>query len=152
MKILSILALMLFSVSANATVVGECGMLNSIDLIQEPWEKNTKTFYNGKVRVAAIDTQGEPACCSSHLVLLVPQNDEIGSVSCFVVSQVRYDSSEPSYLGFQSVSVAGITSKYEAGKGLLLSVPFTTYIDGIDSNRGRAKVRINLQKGTVVLE
>ena len=33
--------------------------------VMEPWEQNTRTFYNGQVRVAVVDTDGEPACCST---------------------------------------------------------------------------------------
>lgn len=58
--------------SANAASVKDCGddYKANIQNLAEPWEKNTKTFLNGSVRIALVDTGGEPVCCSMHLLVL----------------------------------------------------------------------------------
>ena len=146
-----IAALVLGSVSAEAAVVGQCGALNNLENLVEPWEQNTKTFYNGQVRIALVDTGGEPVCCSTHLVILVPRNDEMGGSECFVFSQTQYDMEDgPSYMGFQGIDFQKIKASYDPSKGLTLSVPYSTYVDGIDSEYGVAKVLINLSKATPV--
>jgi hypothetical protein len=147
MKFLALIALVLSSVTAQAGVVGECGTLNALENLAEPWEKNTKTFYNGQVRIALVDTGGEPVCCSTHLVIMVPQEDEMGGSKCMVYSQVKYSDEEiPSYMGFQNIDFQNIQANYVSGKGLTLSIPYTTYIDGIDSTSGVGKVLIDLSK------
>jgi hypothetical protein len=151
MKFLALIALVLTSVTAQAGVVGECGTLNALENLAEPWEENTKTFYNGQVRIALVDTGGEPVCCSTHLVIMVPQNDEMGGSKCMVYSQVKYSEEEiPSYMGFQNIDFKNIEASYDSTKGLTLSIPYTTYIDGIDSKYGVGKVRINLSKSNSV--
>jgi hypothetical protein len=152
MKMLTVIAFLFAPLFAEAAVVGPCGSLNAIDYIVEPWEQNTRTFYNGKVRIVNIDTYGEPTCCSSHLAILLPQNDELETVACYVFSQRRYEGDEPYYLGFQNVDVRNVTAKYDPAQGLLLQIPYTSYIDGIDSKRGSAKVRLNLKTGKAKIE
>ncbi len=148
MKFLAMIALFLSTVTAQAAVIGECGDLNSLENLVEPWEKNTKSFYNGQVRIALVDTGGEPVCCSTHLVIMVPSNDEMGGSKCMVFSQEKYTSEgeAPSYMGFQSIDFQNIKSSYDPAKGLSLSIPYSTYIDGIDSDSGMAKVLINLSR------
>ena len=52
---------------SRAAILEDCNDYASAGLIVEPWEQNTRTFYNGQVRVAVVDTDGEPAIsASSH--------------------------------------------------------------------------------------
>jgi hypothetical protein len=152
MKFLALIALFLSTVTAQAAVVGECGDLNNLENLVEPWEQNTKSFYNGQVRIALIDTGGEPVCCSTHLVIMVPRNDEMGGSQCFVFSQEKYTSEgeAPSYMGFQGIDFQKIKSSYDPAKGLSLSIPYSTYIDGIDSDSGMGKILINLSSAMPV--
>jgi hypothetical protein len=41
----------------------------------------TKSYSGGKIKIAHVDTDGEPVCCSSHLLVFIP-DPEIGS-QCF---------------------------------------------------------------------
>jgi hypothetical protein len=101
-----------------AAWVGDCNDYATASLIAEPWEQNTRTFYNGEVRVAVVDTNGEPACCSSWLLVIFPdKDDELGGRTCRMVGQ----SSEG--LGFAGVDVKAIASSYDATTGLTLKVP-----------------------------
>src|SRR5690606_28487052 len=108
------------------------------------------TYANGMVRTVRADTYGEPTCCSTHLLVMVRQNDELGTTACYVVSKEKMG--EDNYLGFQDVDFNKITASYDPAKGLLLNVPYTLYVDGIDSLKGRAKVRINPGLGSAKIE
>jgi hypothetical protein len=142
----AIAAVAALTATAQAVNVRECDETASVRTLAEPWEKNTRAFYKGNVRVALLDTGGEPVCCSVHLLILVPdKTSEMGDRTCHIVSN---DQS----LGFAGIDFARLTTKYEAGKGLLLTFPYTLYVDGITSKPGTARVRVNLERGTVTKE
>lgn len=114
--------------------------------IMEPWEKNARAFYNGSVRVALTDTGGEPVCCSMHLLILAPDpQSEDGGRNCFLVN-------DHGGLGFAGIDFARLTSRYDAGKGLLITFPYTLYNEGNPGKGGVAHVRVNVVKGTVEVE
>ena len=135
-----------FAAPAHAVNVRECDQTASVQALAEPWEQNAKTFYKGEVRVALLDTGGEPVCCSMHLLLLVPdKTSEMGDRLCRIVS-------DHESLGFAGIDFKNLTSKYEDGKGLLLTFPYTLYVDGLSNKPGTARVRINMQNGKVTTE
>jgi hypothetical protein len=114
--------------------------------IMEPWEKNAKLFYNGEVRVALTDTGGEPACCSQHLLILAPDpQSEDGGRACFVVN-------DHGDLGFAGIDFAKLAARYDAGKGLLITFPYTLYNEGNPGKGGIARVRVNVAKATAAAE
>ncbi len=126
--------------------VEQCGGQARVDTVVEPWSDATRTFANGKIRIALLDT-AEPACCSAHLAILAPDpNDELGLRQCKTLS----DGGE--FMGFQAIDIARIKSSYNAAKDLLLSVPVERYIDGIQSNKAVIGVRINQATGAVTIE
>ena len=98
-----------------------------------------------------MDTDGEPVCCSSHLLVFIP-SPELGS-QCFAVSQ-NAASSSASPRGFANIELNRIKAAYDAQRGLLLSVPYSLYNpDGGPGKPGTANVRINLSgKGSVRIE
>lgn len=97
--------------------LGNCNDYATAGLIAEPWEANTRTFYNGQVRVAVVDTNGEPVCCSSWLVVIFPdKDDELGGRTCMMLGSGEG-------LGFTGVNVKQIKSSYAAATGLTLTVP-----------------------------
>ncbi|MDG4951587.1 hypothetical protein NLM59_11715, partial [Weeksellaceae bacterium KMM 9724] len=49
--------------------------------IVEPWEDNTRTFSNGKTRLALLDTI-EPAAGSFHVLVLSLPLNELGDRQC----------------------------------------------------------------------
>lgn len=131
---------------AFAVNVRDCDETASVVAIMEPWEQNTRAFYNGSVRVALLDTGGEPVCCSQHLLILAPdKTSEMGDRFCRIVSNHEG-------LGFAGIGFAHLVAKYEEGKGLLITFPYTLYVDGITNKAGTGRVRVMLDRGTVVKE
>jgi hypothetical protein len=106
--------------AANAAEVGPCNDLDRIsNLVGQ-----TKSYSEGKIRIAHVDNEGEPVCCSSHLLVFIP-SPEIGS-QCFAVSQKAVSGSE-SPRGFSSIEFNQIKASYDPQRGLLLNVPYTLY-------------------------
>jgi hypothetical protein len=122
--------------AAEAAEVGACNDLDRISYLVG----QTKSYSEGKIRIANVDTDGEPVCCSSHLLVLIP-SPEIGS-QCFAVSQKAAKGSE-SPRGFNSIEF-----------GLLLNVPYTLYNpDGGRGKAGSTNVRVTLgDKASVRIE
>lgn len=135
---LAIIAFIALSIPAAAAEVGRCGDLDSVSFLVG----QTKSYAEGKIRIAEIDTDGEPVCCSSHLLILIP-NPEIGS-QCFAVSD-RAATGASSARGFSAIDFARIKAAYEPAKGLLLTVPYRLYHAGRKSPTRTAKVRVNLK-------
>jgi hypothetical protein len=134
------------SPQALAVNVRDCDETANVQTLAEPWEQNTRSFYKGEVRVALLDTGGEPVCCSTHLLILVPdKSSEMGDRTCHIVSNEES-------MGFAGIDFAHLAAKYEAGKGLLITFPYTLYVDGVSSKHGTAKVRVKLDRGTVTKE
>lgn len=143
-----LLAAAVVSGAASAATVRGCNDYTSnAQNIVEPWEKNARTFYKGEVRAALLDTGGEPACCSFHLLLILPPNsDEPGNVNtCFVIS-------EHGTMGYGHIGFDKIASSYDAKKGLLLTVPMIVSNGDDVQKSGVIKLRINLAKSSVVVE
>jgi hypothetical protein len=133
--------------AADAAEVGPCNDLDRIsNLVGQ-----TKSYSEGKIRIAHVDTDGEPVCCSSHLLVFIPSPD-IGS-QCFAISQKAANGSE-SQLGFNNIEFNGIKASYVPQRGLLLNVPYTLYNpQGGRGKPGSANVRVILgDKGSVRIE
>jgi hypothetical protein len=133
--------------AADAAEVGPCNDLDRIsNLVGQ-----TKSYSEGKIRIAHLDTDGEPVCCSSHLLVFIPSPD-IGS-QCFAVSQKAATGSE-SQQGFNNIEFNRIKASYDPQRGLLLNVPYTLYDpQGGRGKPGIASVRVNLgDKGSVKIE
>lgn len=137
---------------AMGQVVNECDRVGEARSIVEPWEDHSRTYANGVIRVAAIDTGGEPVCCSSHLMVLSPSgNGEDGPVyrQCRIVSQTEN-------FGFYAVDVGGIDARYDPARGLTLDVPVATWHTGMengaDPHWSRMSVTINQSNGDVSAE
>lgn len=129
---------------AHAVQVRACDETANVLSIAEPWDKNVRAFYNGQVRVALIDTGGEPVCCSVHLMILIPdKNDDLGGRLCRLVS-------DKDSLGFAGIDFARLSTRYDAGRGLLISFPYQLYVDGLSKRTGVARVRVNLERGVIV--
>ena len=120
LSFLSCLALAAAAFPAAAVTVIPCSddaSTASAVNIAEPWDKNSRTFSNGNIRVALVDTGGEPACCSSHLVILSPTGEQgVEGRACHLVND--HDG-----LGFVGLDLAKATTAYDPKKGLLLTLP-----------------------------
>jgi hypothetical protein len=132
---------------APAAQIEGCDEVGRAAFIVEPWEQNSKTFNKGQIRVAYIDTGGEPVCCSGYLLLLVPdRKSETGDRACYIIGK-------KTGVGFASISFSALSASYDPRKGLLIVFPFTTMKeDGQTAERGMARVRINVATGKVTLE
>jgi len=131
---------------ARAAEVGPCNDLDRISYLVG----QTRSYAEGKIRIAHVDTDGEPVCCSSHLLVFIPSR-EIGS-ECFAVSQDAATGAG-SARGFSNIEFARIKGSYDPQRGLLLNVPYTLYNDGRPGKAGVAMVRVDLRdKGSVKIE
>ena len=142
----------LLSLGATAQVVADCDWVASPANIQEPWAEHTRSFANGAIRVALLDTGGEPACCARHLLIVSPSGngaDEPVYRQCHVASA-------QAGIGFYDLDVPGIVASYDLTKGLLLSVPVAHWHEGVGAGRPpiaeRLEIRINQATGVVAIE
>ncbi|MCL4675225.1 MAG: hypothetical protein KJZ59_04180 [Pararhodobacter sp.] len=137
---------------AVAQAITGCDWVGSPANIVEPWDVNTRSFANGAIRVAWLDTGGEPVCCSSHLLILSPSGDGSDGPA---YRQCLVASAQPGS-GFHSVDVPGITASYDPARGLLLSVPIGHWHSGMEHGAGpipdRMEIRINQATGSVTFE
>ncbi|MCD9149415.1 hypothetical protein [Pseudophaeobacter flagellatus] len=133
--------------SAGAQSLEECDWVASARNLVEPWQDTTRTYANGAIRVALLDTGGEPTCCSNHLLILSPHPDY--GQACHVLSR------QPG-LGFRQVFLDAATRGYDPSKGVLISVPVGLYdpdTGGVDTASVSAvHIRINQSLGLVGLE
>lgn len=148
-KLLRLVPVALLASPAAAAEVGPCGGLNRIDMLVG----QVKSFAEGRIRVASIDTGGEAVCCAAHLLVFIP-GSEPGVTQCFAVSD-KAARGDPFARGFYSVDLPGATASYDPQRGLLLTVPYKLY-DFQQAKPGRSatfRVRIDLRDdGAVKLE
>lgn len=144
----TLLAVMTLASPALAVSVRACdGVTDSAANIVEPWESSARSFYQGRVRVALLDTGGEPACCSAHLLILFYGNDDPESFVCRLVS-------DRGSTGFAGVDFRALKSSYDPRRGLLLTFGYSVMPadGGPNPKRSVARVRINLPSGAVKVE
>ncbi|MDX2287944.1 MAG: hypothetical protein NW217_03895 [Hyphomicrobiaceae bacterium] len=107
-----------------------------------PVANNSRSFYDGRVMVYAVD-QGEPVCCSYGvtIVMALPEADG-GGLQCIAA------------MGASGLALERLTTSYDAARGLLLSIPARWHDADTDTYRdGRPfKLRINMAAGTVTAE
>lgn len=109
-----------------------------------------KEYYQGAVKVFLVDTLGEPACCSSSLVIYLPKlNAELaGESECYWVVNAQQ-------MGFMSIDFKKIKSDYNPLEGLTLAFPYSLYSDIYGEQKRPTpysrvgKIIINLVEGTV---
>jgi len=124
MKTIISIFLLIFSTAAHAQRVTPC--LEGADIryeasvlaIAEPWEDNTRTFADGDIRIAVIDTY-EPAYGAYYLMVMYWAGNNSELRSCDLVSQGE--------LGFVGMTLEGMEASFKPGLGLVLQVPTTFY-------------------------
>jgi hypothetical protein len=141
------LALVAAALPAAAVEVRPCDYAANVTSIAEPWERNTRGFYNNAVRVALLDTGGEPVCCSQHLLILIP--DRAGHVPGMDEGRLCRVVGDREQMGFLGIEFQQMRGRYDRG-GLVLEVPVQIYGDGIRNRRSIARVRIDVGRGLVV--
>jgi hypothetical protein len=113
--------------SAAAQEVSACDWRSSAENLPEPWERHTRSFANGDVRIAILDVV-EPASAAFHLLVLSPPWAELGIRQCRIVSLGEG-------LGFFSATLAGMTARYDPASGLVLDIP----VELPDSSTGEGR-------------
>jgi hypothetical protein len=118
--------LALLPLTVQAQTIGSCDdWRTSAALLAEPWEANTRTFAEGAVRLALIDTY-EPAAGAFHLLILSPPYDELGFSQCALVSNAEG-------AGFAGLDVSATEAAYDPATGLTFTIPATRWIMESDS-------------------
>jgi len=141
-----LLALMGAALPGRAQSISQCNWVASAANLVEPWGDNSRTFANGAVKIALLDTF-EPACCSFHLLVLSP-DPEI-SRACHVVSvspgtgwgNIHFMKQKASYDPALGLRVNVLVDKYDAQTGVINP-----------ALRQTLGVRINQATGLVTLE
>ncbi|TNF21782.1 MAG: hypothetical protein EP318_05780 [Rhodobacteraceae bacterium] len=100
---------------ASAQTVAVCDWRAAARAIVEPWEANTRTFSNGKTRLALLDTV-EPAAGAFHLLILSPPYNELGERQCRMIS---HDGT----MGFAEMAFGALSAGYDPARGLLFDIP-----------------------------
>lgn len=125
---------------SSAQSVGECDWRASSELLAEPWEMLTRTFANGQIRAAVIDTI-EPAAAAFHLLVLSPPYDEFGIRQCRLVSWG--DS------GFAGLDLSRGVASYDPSRGLTIQLPATLWSEGDQYSEHWLSVTINSATGDI---
>lgn len=104
---------------AMAQSVDQCDWASSAFNLVEPWEANSRTFSNGKTRLALLDTI-EPGAAAFRLLILSPPYDEVGGRQCRVVSLGQG-------MGFGGMDFGGLHASYDPATGLQFEVRVQLY-------------------------
>ena len=106
---------LLWATTSLAQEVSDCDWRSSVRGLPEPWKENTRTFANGDVRIALIDT-GEPAAAAMYLLVLSPPYDELGERQCKLIGP-------GGDLGFGVIFFNQIDARYDPATGLRFDFP-----------------------------
>ena len=129
--------------AAGQTVIPCDGWQMSAENIAEPWEAYSRTFADGEVRIAVLDTI-EPAAAALYLMVLTPPYDEVGGRHCGLVA--NGDGSH----GFGDMDFEALESQYDASRGVIVSFPVQAYnIDTGEFDVRRLEVTINQATGDI---
>jgi hypothetical protein len=139
-SILGVLLALLTGINATqAQVISDCDWQASAWNLVEPWEENTRTFSNGAVRLAVLDTI-EPAAGAMYLMILLPPNGPLGDRQCKLLSWADG-------IGFAGLYFNDLKAGYDPARGLLFEVPVQIY-DPETSFSNSARVFLELNQAT----
>lgn len=109
------------------------------DNIAEPWEENTRTFAEGKVRLALLDT-AEPAAAAFHVFVLSPPYDELGLRQCRTIGL--------NGMGFAGADFGSLQAAYDPAVGLIFTMTVQVY-DGMDYTPRTLRFTLNQATGDI---
>ncbi|WP_231704082.1 hypothetical protein [Cochlodiniinecator piscidefendens] len=143
MLFLAISGLIFCTTSLFAQSVEDCDWRARADAIMEPWEENTRTFSNGRVRIAALDTT-EPAAGALHVLVVSPPFDELGTRQCKVIS---LDGS----IGFAGLDFSTLNARYDPLTGLDFNLVVGLYdFDSGSSVSTNLNFQLNQATGEII--
>jgi len=104
--------------AALAQDILPCDWQASAQALVEPWHETSRTFSNGAVRLALLDTV-EPAAGAFWLLLLSPPYSELGDRQCRVIGWRGS--------GFSGIDFSGLDAGYDPAIGLTFFLPVQIY-------------------------
>lgn len=116
-----------------------CDWAALADNIAEPWEANTRTFSQGKVRLALLDTT-EPAAAAFHILILSPPYDELGLRQCRTLGL--------NGMGFAGADFGSLQAEYDPAIGLIFTMNVQEY-DGMDCTLRTLRFTLNQSTGAI---
>ena len=142
MSVRVLLAVLLAAAPAAAQEVQSCdGFVASARNVF--WPDATRTFANGAIRLVHLDTAGEPACCSAHLMVTYPSPEDPFDLCALV--------SADGTMGWQGLSLSRADASYDPARGLTVRVPASEYGE-VHATPLSILVTINQQTGEIRAE
>ena len=126
---------------AAAQGILDCDWRSSAQNVPEPWEENTRTFSNGKTRVALVDTI-EPAGGAYWLMVLSPPYSELGGRQCRLLGNGSH--------GFAKLNFSELQASYDVKTGLSFVLPGEIYVDGVNNTKIVLTVNLNQSSGELM--
>lgn len=121
MKILMAIGLILtVTTQAISQQALPCEWQSRANAIVEPWEANTRTFANGDVRLALLDTI-EPAAAAYHILVISPPFGEVGDRQCRTISMSEG-------IGFSGVDFGSLNAIYDPDRGLVFQLDVQRFV------------------------
>jgi len=124
---------------ASALTVSPCDWVASAQALVEPWEEYSRTYSNGKTRIALLDTV-EPAAGAFHILVLSPPYNELGDRQCRVISVSEGQ-------GFMGIDFGALSARYDPSIGLMFRVPVQFYDEATGFGRP-ARLDFTLNQAT----
>ena len=138
----SVLAALCLATPVVAQEVADCDWQARADAIYEPWEEFTRTYANGDVRLALLDTI-EPAAGSFHLLVLSPPYDELGGRQCRTIGL-------GGGVGFSGIGFEELAADYDPEIGLMFGMQVQYYDDDLaDFVSGDLLFSLNQSTGVI---
>lgn len=141
----TVLSAVLFCNSVAAQSAVPCDARAHPDAIVEPWSDHTRTFAEGAVRVALLDTI-EPAAAAYYLMILHPPYDEVGQRRCTLIGQNNG-------AGYQFFYFDDLYATYDPAQGLVLQIPAIIHLpDQNFQNSAYLYMSVNQATGDVAVK
>lgn len=118
-KLIFALALMATPAAAQSVIEDCSGWQASARNIPEPWEAHIRSFANGAIRVALMDTI-EPAAGAFYLMVITPPFDEMGNPVCALIGADQQ-------MGLAGLDFGQMQASYDPASGLTLRLPATRF-------------------------
>ena len=131
---------LILALPAHAQAVAECDGRWQANARNVVWDDGPLTLADDAVRIVKLDTGGEPACCSVHLMLLLPGPDG-GAERCALVS------ADPFGGGYFDLSLSDARFDLE-GRTLRAVVPGAVH-DGEGPVARRVDMTVDLGTGRI---
>lgn len=119
-KIVATVFLFAIASQTAAQQISNCEWQARADAIVEPWEANTRTYANGDVRLALLDTV-EPAAGAYHVLVISPPFGEVGDRQCRTIGMSQG-------VGFSGVDFGSLIAKYDPEHGLTFALDVQRFV------------------------